>query len=70
MGTPIDPTDLNELYRVFDSAVGFSDNAYHPHKGVKFVARAVCPEHHAVYDTRKFDLVPKNHRNHAEKVVE
>ena len=56
MSTPIDPGDEAELTRAF--VAGVRANLDDPMAGVVAVARAVCPEHHAVYDTRTHVAVP------------
>lgn len=68
---PIDPENLTDLVGAYDDAAdcyveqmkqkgrteyGF-DQSEIGYAGIRAVARAVCPEHHAVYDTRRFVAV-------------
>lgn len=49
MTTPIDPNDLDGLASAYVAAMAGERTV---DDGVLAVARAVCPGHHAVYDTR------------------
>ena len=60
--TPIDPTNEVGLKDAYNTGVEAAHQQGIPStqhwQGIEAVARAVCPEHHAVYDTRTHVAVP------------
>lgn len=58
--TPIDPTAFStEIHNAYESRLtGKSVRPKGHVEGLLAVARSVCPEHHAVYDTRTHVAVP------------
>lgn len=55
---PIDPTNHDRLLNIYWSALRDENDGIVYGSGLLAVARAVCPAHHAVFDTRTHVAVP------------